>query len=181
VYAGSLFGGPATIDAVTFYASSDAGVNADGTYLHSLSTTSAPVNGLDSNMAKNVGPDFDTFFSGTLPAYVAGATLTFTLSTPFSFDPSKGNLLLDVLLSGVTDFSGAPYVSQNGDFGTDSSRMVNGSATRTSGSGLMTTFASGSAVPEPSTLALCGLGAVALAGYAGRRRSRPTPCCGTRS
>jgi hypothetical protein len=171
VYLGSLFGGPVTIGAITFY-TQGSGQNADGTYTLSLSTTSAPVNGLDTNMANNVGPDVDTFFVGTLPAYVPNSTMTFTLATPFSFDPSLGNLLLDVQLSGVTSDSGAPFVAQNGDFGGDSSRMVNGSATQTSHWGLVTTFVAGAAVPEPGSLGLCLIGAVAGGGLAWRRRRR---------
>ncbi|HEY2156646.1 MAG TPA: PEP-CTERM sorting domain-containing protein [Isosphaeraceae bacterium] len=170
VYSGALVGGPTEITFVSFYASAS-GQNANGTYTLSLSTTSAAVNGLDSNMANNVGPNVDTFFSGTLPAYPAavGNRLTFTLATPFLFDPGAGNLLLDVQISGVTNNSSAPYVAQDGDFGTQSSRMVNGNATSTSSWGLVTTFGT-AAVPEPGSLGLCLFGVATAGGMAWRRR-----------
>jgi hypothetical protein len=170
VYARALIGGPTEIISVSFYAQGN-GLNADGTYTLSLSTTSAPVNGLDTNMAHNLGPVVDTFFSGTLPAYpaAAGDLLTFTLTTPFLFDPGAGNLLLDVQLSGVTNDSSAPFVSQNGDFGTESSRMVNGGATNTSSWGLVTTFGT-APVPEPGSLGLCLVGLATAGGVAWRRR-----------
>jgi hypothetical protein len=122
-------------------------------------------------MANNVGPNTDTFFSGTLPAYpaVAGDLLTFTLATPFVFNPGTGNLLLDVQISGVTNDSTANYAAQNGDFGTDSSRMVNGSAVSTSEWGLVTTFGT-QAVPEPGSLCLCLVGMATAGGMAWRRR-----------
>ncbi len=170
VYNGALFGGPMMITSVSFYAGFGF-TNADGTYILSLSTTSAAVNGLDTNMANNVGPNVDTFFDGTLPEYppAAGDLLTFTLATPYLFDPGTGNLLLDIQISGVTNDSTAAYVAQDGDFGTDSSRMVNGAAQGTSGYGLVTTFGT-APVPEPASLGLCLVGLVTAGGMAWRRR-----------
>jgi PEP-CTERM motif len=135
--------------------------NANGTYTISLSTTSAPVNGLSSNMSNNIGADNTTIFSGPLPTYVADSTLTFSLATPFVYDPSQGNLLLNITFSGVTNDTYADYVAQNDDFGTLSSRMVNGLSTGRSGYGLVTTF---NIVPEPSTLGLAMIGLVTGAG-----------------
>jgi hypothetical protein len=171
VYVGSNFGGsPIEIGSVIFYAYG-VPVNADGTYILSLSTTSAAVDALDSNMATNVGADNFTFFSGTLPMSV-GATMTLTLPTPFNYDPTAGNLLLDIQISGVTNFSVAPYVAENGDFNGLSSRMVNGFASGTADFGLVTTFGSSTlqSVPEPSSLGLAAVGSLACAGYFWSRR-----------
>ncbi len=177
VYNSSLFGGsPTSISSITFYATGGGfGPNADGTYTLSLSTTAASVNGLDTDMANNVGPNDETFFSGTLPAYpsASGGPMTFTIASPFLYDPSAGNLLLDIQISGVTNDSTAAFVSQNGDFGTDSSRMVNGTATRGTSYGLVTTFGLGAtSVPEPGSLTLALIGLSAVAGLSRRRRHR---------
>ena len=92
-------------------------------------------------MANNIGADSETVFSGTLPTSVAaGALLTFTLATPFTYYPANGNLLLDFQISGVTSLSDPLFAYQNGDFGTLSSRMVNGLASNTTGWGLVTQF-----------------------------------------
>lgn len=70
VYSGSLFGGSFSIDAVSFYAADApglSGTNANGTYTLSLSTTSAGVNGLSSNLASNVGTDTEVSFRVRCP------------------------------------------------------------------------------------------------------------------
>ncbi len=176
VYLGSLFGtSPFLIGSVTFYAAPDTApaLNADGAYTLSLSTTTAPVGGLSTNFASNVGPDSYTFFSGKLQPSVS-TTMTFTLPTAFDFNPTAGNLLLDVTFTGVTNDSAAYYVAQNGDFGMLSSRMVNGSAGGMTGYGLVTTFGAGTptSVPEPSSLGLgfAAVGSLAFAGFFWRRR-----------
>jgi uncharacterized protein (TIGR03382 family) len=175
VYNSFLFGAnQVSISSITFYAAgSHFGPNADGTYTLSLSTTAASVNGLDTNMANNVGLNDETFFSGTLPAYpsASGGPMTFTIASPFLYDPSAGNLLLDIQISGVTNDSNAAFVSQSGDFGTDSSRMVNGGASPGTSYGLVTTFGLGTtSVPEPGSLTLAMIGLVAVAGLSRRRR-----------
>jgi hypothetical protein len=182
VYDGSLFGGSTTINSITFYTGTFDGVNADGTYTMSLSTTSAAVGALDTNMANNVGPDNTTFFSGALPPYPPMSTIIYKMPTPFAFNPANGNLLLDIQISGVTNDSLAYYVAQDRDFGTMSSRVVNGGAGGTTGFGLVTTFAVGpissvpepgtlgTIVPEPGTLSMTAMGAVGVVALAWRRR-----------
>jgi hypothetical protein len=175
VYLGSMFGGPFSVGSISFYNMSGAPItNADGTYVLSLSTTTAPVNGLDTNQANNIGANNTTIFNGALPATVpSGGLLTFTLSTPFNFNPAGGNLLLDVKMSGVTNDSSAGYAAQNGDFGGISSRMVNGNGTGTSGWGLVTTFTVGTAaVPEPTSLCLGAIGAIFVVAAARKHRRR---------
>jgi hypothetical protein len=60
-----------------------------------LSTTSTPVDGLDPTLADNIGPNNTVVFAGSLPS-VSGEVLRFLLSTPFTYDPTQGNLLINV-------------------------------------------------------------------------------------
>jgi PEP-CTERM motif len=176
VYDGTQFGtGAVAINSITFFSGSAAPNLADGAYLISLSTTTAAIGALDPNMANNVGSDSQIIFDGSLvPTLPADAPLAFTLNTPFDYNPANGNLLVDIQISGVTNFSLASFASQNGDFGTLSSRMVNGSAKGTTGYGLVTQFGFVSAaVPEPGTLSTVAIGVVGMAVfYRFRRRAR---------
>lgn len=67
-----------------------------------LSTTSKTADALSSTFAENVGPDDTQVFSGPLQAAVTltgdptNFEVVLNFTTPFSYDPSKGNLLLDV-------------------------------------------------------------------------------------
>ena len=78
-----------------------------------LSTTSVPDDGLSLVFANNIGPDDTVVFSGPLPLssdFTGGVPKDFdiviNLTTPFFYDPSMGNLLLDVrnFGSGLTTF-----------------------------------------------------------------------------
>lgn len=69
----------------------------------SLSTTSNSPDNLSSTFADNVGPDNTQVFSGPLPTavtFTGDATnfeVVINFTTPFYYDPSKGNLLLDIV------------------------------------------------------------------------------------
>ncbi len=66
-----------------------------GTYTISLSTTSTPVDGLDPTLTDNIGPNNTVVLASSLPS-VSGDVLRFLLSTPFTYDPTQGNLLINV-------------------------------------------------------------------------------------
>ena len=75
-----------------------------------LSTTSLLPGELSTTFANNIGPDVTTVYSGELsfeaPECDAGPCPfdnTIILQTPFSYDPSEGNLLLDVAKSSTID------------------------------------------------------------------------------
>ena len=53
--------------------------------------------------ASNLGGDVTTVFSGSIAqAWSFGNTLIITFSIPFNYNPGSGNLLLDVVGSGIS-------------------------------------------------------------------------------
>jgi hypothetical protein len=95
VYASSDFSGAITIDDIEFYTSGSTGALPTGKIDITLSTTSAAVNGLSVNLSQNYGSSKTSVYSATLPAVVSGV-LTIPLSKPFTYNPAKGNLLIDI-------------------------------------------------------------------------------------
>jgi hypothetical protein len=171
VYASSAFPSmPVIITSETFYYQSLFGGSdtlLGGTYQFYLSTTSAPVGGLDPTLANNLGPDNTPVLTETIPAggVPFGTSFTFVNSTPFSYNPSLGNLLLDVVASNQDNIPDTPGF--NSYMETDTSGLVTsrafaflGSATGIADAveGLVTTFTFNTPVPEPSAfLPLLGL------------------------
>jgi hypothetical protein len=143
-----------------------------------LSTTSASPGSLSTTFANNIGGDDTVVFpkgplslsSNFTPA--AGGSKAFdiviTLTTPFSYDPSKGNLLLDVMnFSGgtTTVFDADGASSQVSRLFSTTSSGVNDATGETDNIGLVTqfVFTSPSAVPEPALPIVCGAGLLAVA------------------
>jgi hypothetical protein len=177
VYNSGLFPGPMTIGSLRFYHSYhvDIGTLNSGTYVISLSTTSKAVNGLDnSNLANNLGPDDTTVFTGLLPPSVPfGSFFDIFFDVGFPYDPSDGNLLIDVFSntgSGGYAFLDAGIFDDNSS-GRAYSADSGGRDTRSYG--LLTGFNEGhaNAVPEPATLPLVGLSLLGAAVARRRRRS----------
>ncbi len=168
VYAASEFSEPLTINNIRFYSTLvTAGFVWPGAYEFHLSTTLTAVNALVPVFDDNVGPD-DALFA----VLDGGGSVfpSFTVNgTPFNYDPSDGNLLLDIFVTynGGTviqeaqlDFNGAAggVFSRMHDFG---SGFV--------GRGLVTGFNEGPTdVPEPSSYVMLAGGLLLL--LAGRRR-----------
>jgi hypothetical protein len=140
-----------------------------------LSTTSSTPGTLSTVFANNVGADDATVFNSFVFAHatVAGPsggpddfTVTFDI-TPFTYDPSAGNLLLDVRAFESGGGISAPFDAEsNSPF---TAHVDAASISATSGSpfaiGLVTQFQF-TAVPEPSTLMLGSLGALLVGGGA---------------
>jgi hypothetical protein len=169
VYASADFTGTMTITDLVFYDSFNGpGAPVSGTYTIDLSVTSAPVNGLDlTNLSNNIGSHDQVVFSGSLPAF-SGDELILPLSTPYTYNPSGGNLLMNVYSPNVS--GGSLFLdARNGSAGDLFSRAMTpgGGATGNDGWGLVTGFTI--AVPEPATWSMLILG-VAMIGFAARRR-----------
>jgi hypothetical protein len=168
VYAASLFSEPVQITEITFFPASTPPLPNSvitGDFTIDLSTTGAGVNSLSTTYANNIGTDNEQFFSGAV-----SKVLSFN-GGPFLYDPSKGNLLLDVYdITSPASSTGALAAG----FSSDTNRVFNagGNGPPTIGFfagggsyGLETQFTItpvGSAVPEPATWVLLATGLVAL-------------------
>lgn len=176
VYAASDFSGPITITDLAFYNTQDPGGEPDtGTFTISLSTTSAAVDGLNlSDLAANIGPDNTQVYSGSLPA-LSGGVLQIDLSTPFTYNPENGNLLINIYSTDASTSSTPLYLdARNGTATGQFSRAYSGDPDGifSADYGLVTGFSTGSGViPEPSTWAMMLIGFAGL-GFAGYRASR---------
>jgi hypothetical protein len=181
VYSASTFSGPVSIAAENFlwvFAQSFGGNDTllGGTYVFTLSTTSAPVNGLSTNLSANLGADAAQVLSVTIaPGGVSfGASYTFTNTTPFDYNPASGNLLLQVAVSNQDDVAngdGNSYVDAD-DTGALTSRAYTfpsgpAAGSYSDGSGLVTTFTYGPvSISEPDPLLLTVGGLLLLIGVA---------------
>lgn len=177
VYAASDFGtAPVTISSISFRLLF--GTVTAGNFTLSLSTTSRAVNGLDTvNFAANRGPNSVQIYSGSLAAQLNGSILSFSFS-PFTFNPGAGNLLLDVVSSGVPVASAGAFAANNGDAGEVYSRATNfGSGSDDFGLQTIFDVTPAAGVPEPATWALLLVG-FGMAGYTLRRRAVAVARCG---
>jgi len=129
VVGGGQFPGPLVISGIRFRTAAGTGPASFNypSYKITLSTTQAfpkAINGLTSTLpsltyANNVGPDativYNAAISGSSPGCAAPGPCTFDLAipftTPFSYDPSQGRLLVDMVWSGAT---GTPSGSLDG-------------------------------------------------------------------
>lgn len=174
VYSASAFSGLVEITAITFFSIPDALSNSiSGDFTIDLSTTSAGVGSLSTTYANNIGANNAQFFNGVV------ISATSFDGAPFLYDPSQGNLLMDVQVNGPLcppcggDFFAGPS--------TDTDRVFNlggnGAATAgflTTPGGLKTMFTVtpvGTTIPEPSSLSLLllGIGAFGLVREVKRR------------
>lgn len=169
VYTHSLFSDSITITGMEFYNTqynSSSSSMPSGTWTVSLSTTQIDWDTVTSTFSDNIGSNNTQVFSGNLTqAWAFGNTLHINFSTPFTYDPTKGNLLMDVVGSGVSMPSSGIWFDTN--FSSTSMSRVSewpgyGSSVY-SGSGLVTGF-NVSSVPVPASLLLFAPGLLGLFG-----------------
>lgn len=174
VYASTNFSTPITITDLEFFDTVElppAGTEPQaGSYVLSLSTTQAAVDGLSTDLSNNLGPDNTIVYSGGVPTLSDGV-LTFVLSTPFTYDPSKGNLLLDVQID-YGDTEGLIYFDTNGVGGL-ASRAFFPAEDGGYADDLAIVTGFSTTVPEPSTwvMMLIGFAGVAYGSYRTTRRT----------
>lgn len=204
VYSSSFFGNdPISINSISFRPFTTGGLFFGDTVTASdsivqLSTTSfgdETGSMLNTNFASNIGSDVQTVYSGILSLTTdfspgAGNTLAFTytlnLMSPFQYNPSLGNLLLDVNIpssatvsgTGIFGFVTFDSVNNLNDGIASIVAINNGSATDGiySTAGAITSFEFSAvpaiaAVPEPTSFILFG-GLVGLMLTARRSRNK---------
>jgi hypothetical protein len=196
VYAASQFaafgGQPQLITQIAFRPDALLGSAFDTTFPDiriTLSTTSKAPGGLSATFADNIGADATTVYDGALrlfsddtgpPTGPKDFDITIPLMTRYLYDPQANeNLLIDVEIFqadtttrfDAEDFVIDPVESRLYDEDPNGINDPMGHLDRGTQTGLVTQFTFQAAVPEPSSLALFGLGAAGLAIWRRRRRA----------
>lgn len=177
----SAFTGPITIGSIGFTSTQflvPGGEYVPGLFTFRLSTSARPFNALSvTDLDANVAAPLHAFAAVHLGG-VAGPSLTI-VGTPFTYDPSMGNLLLDILVSGNGPTARDSFM--DADFSNDVMSAVletdttplGGSRVAVPSIALVTTFgiaAAPTTAPEPATFALLGGGLLLLGAATGVRR-----------
>ena len=142
-----------------------------------FSTSNFTVNALSSTFANNIGADNSLFGTFSLSGNMQPVT-TFTATTPFTYDPSQGDLLMyAVRTSGTTDNSFGPFFQSDGTGSFVVSRVYGNSPTGIYSpvGALVTRFnftPATSSVPGP----LPFLGVAAAFSYSRKLRKRIQTC-----
>lgn len=182
-YFQAVSSGPLTISDIAFASSSSFGFVQPSTATYnvtlSLSTTKAQVNvnSFKADFAANKGADFTQVFNGTLTANLQ-ANNTFDLvfpTAPFTYDPSQGNLLFDLVVNqGASGTGEAEFLTTSGSQTLRAYKSGATSPTFVDQFGLYTQFTAipAAAVPEASTTVSFGLLLAFGAGFAAFKRKR---------
>ena len=167
--------GAVEITKISFELSSWARTAPDATFDLSFSTTRAGVNGLNTDGSEagfdsNLGADNALFNRTVFNGEAVSGTLDFAGS--FIFDPTYGNLILDMQISDVGSYYMGPAVAATNNAAGLFSRSHNyGSGFENYGAIATFEYNEISEVPLPASAAFLGFGALAL-GFATRKRRK---------
>lgn len=164
------FTGPFTISSIGFASWPGNQVSGSASFdvTLSLSTTKTAFNNPSTTFATNEGQTVQTVFSGTQTATLQ-ENGTFDLIFPtqaYTYDPSQGTLLLDIVVHSTPVLPAAPTYFETDSSGTAFTRVWTSSGTNVKDDFGMVTKFSGTPAPEASTtvslglllcLGLCGL------------------------
>jgi hypothetical protein len=178
VYDSSLFAGTTTISQVSFFVADVPFTWNGSTWQMSLSTSPNTLGTLDPVFANNVGGD-NAIFGSLTPTGSPSINSLVTFTGSFTYDPSQGDLLVDVVrTAGISSHVIGLYATSSPGlldraYAFNSTVLADG--VNQGGYALHTLFEV--SVPEPSSVALLGGAVIAFTTF--RRKCWPvaTPRC----